>query len=92
MMLRNIHKMNALKTPLGVIINLVSFIFLPIQGFMVWPLAILMSAGGITGGYAGVRLAVRTNPRLVHVDVLIGLLVSIWFFIKSYQFRTFTMA
>lgn len=83
--LRDIHKMNALKTPLGAIINLVSFVFLAIDGLVNWPLAVVMSAGGIVGGYAGARLAMRVNPRLVHiVAVAIGLLVSIWFFVKSY--------
>jgi hypothetical protein len=83
--LRNIHKMNALKTPLGAIINLVSFVFLAIRGLVVWPLAIVMSAGGIVGGYLGARLAMRVNPRLVHVvAVAIGLLVSVWFFVRSY--------
>ena len=83
--LRDIHKMNALKTPLGAIINLVSFVFLAVDGVVNWPLAVVMSAGGIVGGYAGARLAMRVNPRLVHiVAVVIGLLVSIWFFVKSY--------
>lgn len=83
--LRDIHKMNALKTPLGAIINLVSFVFLAIDGMVIWPLAVLMSAGGIVGGYAGARLAMRVNPRPVHiVAVAIGLLVSVWFFVKSY--------
>jgi hypothetical protein len=83
--LRNIHKMNALKTPLGAIINLVSFVFLAIKGLVVWPLAMVMSVGGIIGGYAGARLAMRVNPHLVHVvAVAIGLLVSVWFFVRSY--------
>jgi len=83
--LRDIHKMNALKTPLGAIINLVSFVFLAIKGLVVWPLAVVMSAGGFIGGYAGARLAIRVNPRLVHiVAVGIGLLISVWFFVKSF--------
>jgi len=64
--LRNIHRMNALKTPLGAIINLVSFVFLMIKGFVIWPLVILMSAGVIVGGYVGARLAIRVNPRLTY--------------------------
>lgn len=83
--LRNIHKMNALKTPLGAIINLVAFVFLAFEGLVVWPLAILMSIGGIVGGYGSARLAVRVNPRLIqYVAVAIGLIVSGWFFAKSY--------
>ena len=83
--LRNIHKMNALKTPLGAIINLVSFSFLAIKGVVIWPLVVLMAAGGIVGGYASARLAVRVNPQFVHIiAVVVGLLISIWFFIKTY--------
>ena len=82
---RDIHKMNALKTPLGAIINLVSFTFLAMKGLVIWPLVVLMTAGGIVGGYAGARLALRVNPRLVHViAVSVGLIISVWFFFKSY--------
>jgi hypothetical protein len=69
---------------LGAIINLVSFVFLAFEGLVIWPLAVVMSAGVIVGGYAGARLAMRIDSRLVHVvAVAIGVLVSIWFFVKS---------
>ena len=83
--MRDIHKMNAIKTPLATIINITAFFFFALKGLVVWPLAILMSAGAIIGGYGGARSAKRVNPRLVHYCVVaIGLLVSSWLFIKSF--------
>ena len=81
--LRDIHKMNAIKTSLATIINVTAFVFFALKGLVVWPLAILMAAGAITGGYGGARLAKRVNPKLIHWGVvIIGLLVSGWFFVK----------
>ena len=83
--LRDIHKMNAIKTPLAAIINITAFFFFALRGLVVWPLAILMATGAIIGGYGGARSAKHVNPRLVHYCVVaIGLLVSSWFFIKSF--------
>ncbi len=82
--LRDIHKMNAMKTPLAAIINVTAFVFFAYKGLVVWFLMILMMAGAITGGYGGARLAKRVDPRLLHFAVVaIGLLVSAWFFTKS---------
>ncbi len=81
--LRDIHKMNAIKTPLGAIINVTAFVFFALKGLVVWPLAILMTAGSILGGYGGARSAKRVNPDLLHSCVVaVGLLVSAWFFAK----------
>jgi uncharacterized membrane protein YfcA len=83
--LRDIHRMNAIKTPLATIINVTAFFFFALRGLVVWPLAILMAAGAIIGGYGGARSAKHVNPRLVHYCVVIvGLLVSGWLFIKSF--------
>lgn len=83
--LRDIHKMNAIKTPLGAIINVTAFVFFALKGLVVWPLAILMTAGSIIGGYGGARSAKRVNPGLLHFCVVaVGLLVSSWFFVKSF--------
>jgi len=83
--MRDIHKMNAIKTPLAAIINVTAFVFFAIRGLVVWPLAILMAAGAIAGGYGGARGAKRVNPRLLHFGIIIvGLLVSGWFFIKAF--------
>jgi uncharacterized membrane protein YfcA len=83
--LRDIHEMNAIKTPLATIINVTAFFFFALKGFVAWPLAVLMALGAIVGGYVGARSAKRVSPRLVHyVVVAIGLLVSGWFFIRSF--------
>ena len=83
--MRDIHKMNALKTPLQAAVNLTAFIFFAFKGLVIWPLAFLMMGGAITGGYGGARLAKRVNPRLLHYCIVaIGLLVSGWFFFKSF--------
>jgi len=83
--LRDIHRMNAIKTPLAAIINITAFVFFAIKGLVVWPLALLMTTGSIIGGYGGARSAKRVNPSLLHsLVVAVGLLVSGWFFVKSF--------
>jgi uncharacterized membrane protein YfcA len=83
--LRDINKMNAIKTPLAAIINVTAFVFFAFRGLVVWYLAGLMMVGAIIGGYAGARLAKHVNPRLLHYGiVIVGLIVSGWFFLKSF--------
>lgn len=83
--LRDIQKMNAIKTPLAAIINVTAFVFFAFRGLVVWPLAILMAAGAITGGYGGARLAKHVNSRVLHFCIVaVGLLVSGWFFVNSF--------
>ena len=83
--LRDVHKMNAMKTPLAAIINLTAFFFFAYKGLVVWYLALLMMAGAIIGGYGGARLAKHVNPRPMHfIIVAIGLIVTAWFFVKTF--------
>jgi uncharacterized membrane protein YfcA len=81
--LRDINEMNAIKTSLGTLINGTAFIFFAIKGLVAWPLALLMSVGTIIGGYGGARFATRVDPRIIHFSIIvIGLIVSVWLFIK----------
>ena len=69
-----------------ILINVTAFFFFALKGLVVWPLAILMAAGAIIGGYGGARSAKHVNPRLVYYCVVaVGLLVSSWLFIKSFE-------
>lgn len=83
--LRDIHKMNIIKTTLTAIINMTAFVFFAFKGLVVWYLAILMMVGAILGGYGGARLAKRANPRILHFGIVaVGLLVSGWFFARFF--------
>ena len=81
--LRDIHRMNGLKTILGTMINVIAFIFFALKGLVVWHLAILMTIGAIIGGYVGARTAKRIDPRYIRAFVItVGLCVSVWLFVK----------
>jgi uncharacterized membrane protein YfcA len=81
--LRDIHRMNGLKTILGTMINVIAFLFFAFKGLVVWRLAAVMAVGAIIGGYAGARAAKRVNPRFIRVFVIfVGLAVSTWLFFR----------
>jgi uncharacterized membrane protein YfcA len=81
--LRDVNRMNAIKTVLAALINVTAFIFFALKGLVAWPLAILMAVGAILGGYGGARFAKRVDQRIIKLCVIaIGLIVSVWLFIK----------
>lgn len=81
---RDIHRMNALKTILATLINLIAFFFFALRGLVVWHIAILMTVGTIIGGYGGARLARRVDQNLLRAFVVtVGLVVSAWLFYKA---------
>ncbi len=81
--LRDIHRMNGLKTILGTLINVLAFLFFALKGYVVWDLGILMAIGAIVGGYVGARTAKQVDQRYIRVFVIaVGLIVSVWLFIK----------
>lgn len=81
--LRDIHRMNGLKTILGAMINVIAFVFFAIKGLVVWHLAIWMAIGAIVGGYVGARAAKRVDPRYIRAFViLVGVVVSAYLFFK----------
>jgi uncharacterized membrane protein YfcA len=77
----DIHRMNAIKTILGFLINGTALVYFTIRGLVVWPIALLMAAGAVIGGYTGARLAKRVDQRSLRIFIVtVGLLVSIWLF------------
>jgi len=81
--LRDIHKMNAIKTPLAAIINCTAFVLFALKGLVAWDLALILGLGAILGGYVGARSAKRVNPRILQAFVvIIGLVVSAWLLFK----------
>jgi hypothetical protein len=83
--MRDIHKMNALKTPLQAVINMTAFVFFAIKGLVSWPSAVVLCIGAIAGGYGGARLAKRVDPKVLNACVVIlGLVVSVWLLYKAF--------
>ncbi len=82
--LRNIYRMNALKTVLGSIINGIALAYFILDGLIFWQFAIMMAVGAIIGGYAGARLSKRVYQRVLRTFiVVVGLCVSVWLFVKT---------
>lgn len=82
--LSNIHEMNALKTLLGAAINMATVIIFIVAGAVVWNVALIMIAGGIFGGYAGARLAIKVPPKYIRWFVSsIGFFMSAYFFLYN---------
>jgi hypothetical protein len=82
--MRDLHKMNALKTPLQAVINLTAFVFFALKGLVAWPAALVLCLGAITGGYGGARLAKRVDPKLLNTCVVaLGFIVSAWLLYKA---------
>lgn len=80
----DIHRMNGLKNINGLLINAVAILIfvtrrtLPGQGvgpthdhLVDWPLAALMAAGSIVGGYAGAGVARRIGQRNVRTIIIV---------------------
>ena len=82
--LHDIHRMNGLKTVLGTIINVIAFVFFAAKGLVVWPLAALMTAGTIAGGWVSARTARRIDQRWLRAFVIaVGLGVTVWLFVRT---------
>jgi uncharacterized membrane protein YfcA len=82
--LRDIHRMNGLKTVLGTLINIVAFTFFAIKGLIVWHLAVPMAGAAIAGGWIGARSAKRIDQRWLRAFVtVVGVAVSAWLFMRA---------
>ena len=83
--MQDIHKMNALKTPLQAVINMTAFVLFALKGLVSWTSALVLCVGAITGGYGGARLAKRVEPRILNVFIVtLGFVVSAWLFYKAF--------
>ncbi len=75
--LSNIFAMNGLKNFFGFCINGVAAAYFILRGAVVWPVALLMMAGSIAGGYGGARLARHIGQKRARAAVVvIGLVVT----------------
>ncbi|MGB8646650.1 MAG: sulfite exporter TauE/SafE family protein [Anaerolineae bacterium] len=81
--MRDIHKINGIKTALALAINGIAIVVFALQGLVRWDLGILMGVGGLIGGYVVARLSKRIEQRYLRLFVIVvGLVVSVWLFVK----------
>ncbi|HZZ70674.1 MAG TPA: sulfite exporter TauE/SafE family protein [Pirellulales bacterium] len=82
----NIHHMNALKNLIGAGINGITAVILISNGFVHWPVALLMSVAAILGGYAGAGIAQRIGQKWVR-RIVIAIGFSLTAYMLLHQFR-----
>lgn len=81
--MKNIHEMNALKSAVGLGINVVSALTFLIVGIINWHIAAILAAGALIGGYSGAILSKRLSPAIIRgFIVLYGAAMTVYFFMK----------
>jgi len=82
----DIHAMNKLKVRLGGVINGVATATFIATRAIVWPQAIVMTAGSVLGGYSTAHYAQKLPQSWVKVFViLVGIAMTIYFFWRGYR-------
>jgi uncharacterized membrane protein YfcA len=80
-----IHRHNAIKNLLGVIIKLTSSVILLISGLVLILPAVVMTAGSICGGYASARMSLKVDPeKLRWAIVSYGAIMVCIFFWRAF--------
>jgi len=79
----SLTRLNALKQAIALAANIAAAIVFVFSGQVVWLVAVVMAACALLGGAVGGKLAGRLNPVVLRwVVVIIGLAVSIYYFLK----------
>lgn len=82
--LRDINRLNALKSVLALLANGVSIVYFIVRGQVDWPLAAWLMAGSVPGYVVGARLAQRIPPRVVRfIAAAIGVVIAVSFWVKG---------
>lgn len=83
--LQDIHEMNALKTILGGLINLVAAVWFVAAGLVLWKQAAVMTVGAFAGYYLGSHFSQRIpQARVRQLITAIGLILSAITFYEAF--------
>ena len=86
--LHHIHEMNAIKTVLGALINVVAATYFIFAGLVIWPQAAVMTLGATAGYYLGSHMAQKISQQQVRNLVgVIGVSLSLVFFWREFLAR-----
>ena len=79
----SLTRLNALKSALGLTINVAAAVFFVVSGAVVWPAAFVMAVGALIGGVIGGKVAARIAPATLRWTVVsIGVVVSVIYFVR----------
>jgi uncharacterized membrane protein YfcA len=82
----DIHAMNKLKVRLGGVINGVATVTFIVTKTILWPQAMVMTAGSVLGGYSSAHYAQKLPQSWVKAFViLVGSAMTIYFFVRGYR-------
>jgi uncharacterized membrane protein YfcA len=82
----DIHAMNKLKVRLGGVINGVATVTFIVTKTILWPQAMVMTAGSVIGGYSCAHYAQKLPQSWVKAFViLVGSAMTIYFFVRGYR-------
>jgi uncharacterized membrane protein YfcA len=80
----SLHRLNALKGVLSLVIGAAAALFFALFGPVAWPAAAIMAASSLGGGQLGVRVARRLPaPALRGVIVVFGIAVALWLLVHG---------
>jgi uncharacterized membrane protein YfcA len=83
--MHDIHEMNALKTVLAALINLVASIYFVAVGLVIWPQAIVMTVSATAGYFLAAHVSLKIPQSAVRrIAAAIGLGISILMFVKEF--------
>jgi uncharacterized membrane protein YfcA len=79
----SLTSLNVLKQAISFAINVSAAVYFAFSDHVVWPVALVMTSGAITGGLIGGRLAGHLKSGVLRwIVVSIGIIVSIIFFLR----------
>lgn len=79
----SLTRVNALKSAVGLTINIAAALFFVFSGSVLWPVVIVMALGALVGGVIGGKVAASIKPTTLRWTVVsIGMIVSIVYFLR----------
>ncbi len=84
--MENIHAMNGFKTLLASCANGIAVVMFIVAGVVVWPQALVVTAGSVVGGYGGAWYAQKLDPAHVrYIIIATGTAMTVYFFWKNWN-------
>lgn len=79
-----LHQLNALKSWLGLLINLSASLFFLGMGLLWWWPSLAVMVGAVLGGFLGARLSQRVNPEQLRKAIVgLGLLMALYYALRA---------